>query len=123
MQTITRSERKVLRRLADVAYARELGQELTRLEAGFGEWRAGRLSPFALSDLIHRFHDGDARDLYAMYTRSHPEQIVARALAAGLLAPDEVPGDCGSKLAASVEFFRQEIALESQGVGSSAPEQ
>ena len=88
----------------------------------FGEWRAGRLSPFALNERIHRFHDSDARELYSMYTRSHPEQGVARALALGLLAPEEIPGECAMKLAESVEFFRREIGLESRAGDSSAPQ-
>jgi len=122
METITRSERKVLLRLAELAYGRELGQELARLEAAFAEWRTGRLSPFTLTDLIHRFHDDDARDLFAIYTRGRPEQTVARGLALGLLAPEEVPAEARGKLELAVEYYRQEIALESPPVDNGALE-
>jgi hypothetical protein len=65
MEPITRREGKDLRRLAGVvAYDRELARELTRLEASFSEWLAGRLTPHDVSAAIHAFHDGVARDLW-----------------------------------------------------------
>lgn len=63
MEQFTRAERKELRRLAGLAYERELAHELTTIEAAFRAWRAGELSPFDLSDRIHAFHNGVARDL------------------------------------------------------------
>ncbi len=81
----TKAERRQLRELAGLAGDRELGAELARLEASFAEWRAGRISPYELSDRIHKFHQGPARDLYVLYTRVHPDTLVARAVAYDLL--------------------------------------
>src|ERR1700730_1190913 len=55
--------RRRLRELAGQAYARELGAELTKLEADFARWRSGEIDPVELSDRIHRFHNGRGRGL------------------------------------------------------------
>jgi hypothetical protein len=103
----TRAERRQLRELAGLAWDRELGAELAELEAAFGEWRAGDISPHELSDRIHRFHNGAARDLYVLYTmRSHPSELVARAVAAGVLSENDVPAELLAALASAVEFYR-----------------
>lgn len=110
MDAITRSERKLLRRLAGVAYERELGRELDSLFAAFHEWKAKQSSAHDLSAAIHEFHDGVARDLYVMYGRFDPLQTVPRAVAAGLLAEDDIPAEILTKLAKTVEFYRSELS-------------
>ena len=105
-EPITRTERRHLRDLAGSAYARELSRELARLDAAFGAWRGGRLSPYELSDRIHRFHDGVARDLHGLYTRIDPTATVARAVALGFLATAEVPATLLAKLSPAIEFYR-----------------
>ncbi len=59
----TKSERKELRRLAGLAYERELAKALEALEESFGQWRKKKISAFELSDCIHKFHNGTARNL------------------------------------------------------------
>jgi len=108
MEPITRRESKDLRRLADIAYDRELGRELTRLETSFTEWRAGRVNAHDVSAAIHAFHDGIARDLWVLYNRMDPSSTVPRAVAAGLLAEHEVPAPLLSKLQNALEFYRLE---------------
>lgn len=102
----TRSEWGRLRELAALAWERELGAELARLEEAFGAWRAGALSPHALSDQIHRFHQGPSRALYGIYTRLHPTHLVARAIVAGLLAAPEVPGELVAKLSPAITYYQ-----------------
>jgi hypothetical protein len=103
----TRAERRQLRELAGLAWDRERGAELAELEAAFRQWRAGELSPHELSDRIHRFHNGAARELYVLYTsRIHPSQLVARAVAADILAESEVPAELLPALASAIEFYR-----------------
>ena len=108
MEPLTRRESKDLRRLAGIAYDRELGRELTRLETSFTEWRAGRLNAHGLSAAIHTFHDGVARDLWVLYNRRHPSSTVPRAIAAGLLAEHEVPTALLAKLQNALEYYRLE---------------
>jgi hypothetical protein len=108
MEPITRRDSKHLRQLAGIAYDRELSRELTRLEASFTEWRAGRLNPHDLSAAIHAFHDGAARDLWVLYNRGDPSSTVPRAVADGLLAENEVPAALLAKLENALEYYRHE---------------
>ena len=108
MEPITRRERKSLRELAHLAYDRELGRELARVEAAFAEWHAGRLDPHGVSAAIHAFHDGVARDLWVLYNRIHPSSTVPRAVATGLLTEDEIPPALLAKLQNAVEFYREQ---------------
>jgi hypothetical protein len=112
----TRSEFRQLRELAARAWDRELGAELATLESAFAEWRAGTQSPHALSDRIHEFHDGAARDLYSRYTRIHPSQLVARAVASSVIQEREVSAELLAKLASAITFYRTgwPVGLEEQ---------
>ena len=110
MESITKHEHKQLRRLAGVAYGRELSRALAELDVAFGEWKAGRMSPHELSDAVHRFHDGVARDLYGLYTRLDPAHTVARALAIKLLAAEEVAPDLRGKIGPRIEFYASDAA-------------
>ena len=66
------------------------------------------MDAFALSDAIHTFHDGAARDLYVFYTRGRPEMQVARAVAHGVLQRDEVPPPILDELKSFIEFFQED---------------
>jgi len=110
MEPITRRESKDLRRLAGIAYDRELGRELARLETSFADWRAGRLSSHDVSGAIHAFHDGVARDLWVLYNRIDPSSTVPRAVVAGLLAESEVPAALLAKLQNALEYYRYEAS-------------
>ena len=105
MESFTKSERKQLRTLAGIAYERELAAALAQLDGRFADWRAGKLSPFELSDALHQFHNGISRDLYSFYG-GNPAICVAHGLAAGVLPAAEVPGDLAAKLRSLVEFYR-----------------
>ena len=91
MSNVTKRTRKMLRELAGVAYERELTTRLEGLAEEFDAWRAGRLSPWDLENAIHRFHNGDARDLWKKYDRLGPEESVSAAVVDGLLQLSEVP--------------------------------
>jgi hypothetical protein len=110
VDSISRNEGKLLRRLAGVAYERELACELDRLSAAFDNWKAKGLSAHDVSAAIHEFHNGVARDLYVLYNRIDPSQTVPRAVAAGLLAEHEVPTELLLKLARTLDFHRSESA-------------
>jgi hypothetical protein len=115
MEPFSRSERRQLRELVGLAYERELGGELGRLEATFREWRAGQRSPHEVSAAIHAFHDGVARELYGLYTHADAAPVVARAIAIGLLGEGEVPAELRERLRGAVEFYRGRTAAEGAG--------
>ena len=101
-------KRKILRELAGIAYERELRKALLDLHDQFHGWLKDRMDAFALSDAIHTFHDGAARDLYVFYTRGRPEMQVARAVAHGVLQRDEVPPPILDELKSFIEFFQED---------------
>ncbi len=105
MDSFGKAQRKELRRLAGLAYERELGTALVALEAHFREWHAGRLDVHQLSDAIHEFHNGVARDLYVTYTRLEPQVAVAQAVARKVLRDDEVPPTLREALQALITFY------------------
>jgi hypothetical protein len=89
LQDLTAAQRKRVRELAAVAYDRELGRELALLEGEFARWRQGELDVFGLSDRIHRFHDGKARQLFGVYGPDNAALAVASAIRRGLLTEVE----------------------------------
>ena len=89
----TKSERKELRRLAGLAYERELAKALKSLEGKFKQWRTKKITVFDLNDFIHEFHNGIARDLWSFYTHGNSGMIVAHAITKGIILKTEVaPG-------------------------------
>jgi hypothetical protein len=102
-----KAQRKELRRLASLAYERELGAALAALETHFREWHAGSCDVHQLSDMIHQFHNGIARDLFVTYTRLEPRLAVAQAVARKVLRDDEVPATLREALHTLIAFYEE----------------
>jgi hypothetical protein len=107
VDSFEKAQRKELRRLAGVAYERELGTALAGLEAQFQEWHAGKLNVHELSNAIHQFHNGVARDLYVTYTRLEPRIAVAQAVARKILRDDEVPPGLREALQSLITLYEE----------------
>jgi hypothetical protein len=105
----SKAARRKLRELAGVAYARELGAELVKLEAEFSRWRGGEIDPFELSDRIHRFHEGKSQQLFVFYDGRNARVSVARAIAEGILERAEVPADLLGRPTAQHQIIRESI--------------
>ncbi|HEX6902614.1 MAG TPA: hypothetical protein VF789_23040 [Thermoanaerobaculia bacterium] len=104
----TKANRRKLRELAGMAYTRELGRELSKVEDDFARWRRGEIDPFELSDRIHRFHDGPSRDLYVRYHRVPPAQMVSYAVANEILQREEISSDLLEALESLIDFFEMQ---------------
>lgn len=85
----TKNERKELRKLAGLAYERELAKALELLEGNFRQWKENKITAFELSDLIHQFHNGISRDLWSFYTSGYNEMIVSQAITNGIISKAE----------------------------------
>src|SRR2546425_9754607 len=107
MDSFGKAQRKELRRLTMVAYERQLGTALAALEVLFGEWHSGKIDVHELSDSIHQFHNGVARDLYVTYTRLEPWVAVAQAVARKTLRDDEVPPTLRDALQSLIAFYEE----------------
>lgn len=89
----TKSERKELRRLAGLSYERELANALESLEEDFKRWRKNKITVFEMNEIIHKFHNGIARDLWSFYTTRHTELNVKHAITEGIILETEIsPG-------------------------------
>lgn len=86
----TKLEKKELRMLAELAYERELAKALELVEENFRQWRKNKITAFELSDLIHKFHNGIARDLWSFYTTGYTELSVKHAITEGIILNTEV---------------------------------
>lgn len=108
--TTPKATRKKLRALTQVAYERELSRALAALETEFKHWREGQLDAFELSQRVHTFHDGAARDLYKLYVLGEPELAVARALELGFVSEAETDADVLEAVARLRAFLRERSA-------------
>jgi hypothetical protein len=103
---ITKGEQARLRQLAGRAWEAELNAELQVLYDAFAQWADKALSAFELSDLIHAFHNGSARDLYGRYASLDARLTVSRAVALGILGEQDLGPDLMKKLAGEIDVFR-----------------
>ncbi len=103
---ITKSERALLRQLAQEAWEAELDDSLEQLFEEFSRWADNGMSAFELSDKIHEFHNGASRELYSRYTGLDPATVVARAIAMGVLEDVILGETLRVKLNDKIEFFR-----------------
>jgi len=94
----TKSERKELRRLTGLAYERELAKALKSLEKDFRRWKGNKITAYELSDLIHKFHNGIARDLWSFYTTGHVELSAKHAITKGVILKNEISAGILEKL-------------------------
>ena len=107
---IPKRVKRLLRKYASAAHEEELRRALLPLAEAFKRWEHGGLDSGALSDLIHRFHQGPARELFLRYNTSNLVAPVAYAIAAGIVDRTAVPGELLEHLTGMIEFYEKELA-------------
>lgn len=105
MDQIPKPIKRALRELAGRAHEIELSRALAALHAEFGRWQQGDVNAFDLSEAIHRFHHGRARELFSMYTQGHPTAAVAHAIHSGILDRGQVAPDVLKYLEGALGFY------------------
>ena len=108
MDQIPKDIKQALRNLVRRAYEIELGRALASLQAQFGQWTAGEISAFDLSEEIHRFHQGPARELYVRYSEAPATLAVAHAIETGILDRTQVAPDVLAHLARALSFYESQ---------------
>ncbi len=95
MKSLSKSARKTLQKWNAIAYERELSIELRKLSKYFEQFERGQISPFEVSEAIHKFHDGIARELYGTYalSREIDHILVSNAVSNGILSREELPAE------------------------------
>ncbi|GEP57174.1 hypothetical protein [Reyranella soli] len=107
MPDIPKRLKRLLREYAARAHEAELHQALVPLAEAFKRWERGELDSFELNDLIHRFHQGDSREVYVRYISRDHEPALAHAIATGLIDRTAMPGGLLDHLARLIELFEQ----------------
>lgn len=108
MDQIPKRIKRTLRALAGAAHEEELRRSLVPLWEAFQRWEHGDLPSGELSDLIHRFHQGPARDLWVRYNSRMLETVVAYAIVAGVLDRTKVAPEVLDFLARPIQFYESE---------------
>ncbi len=108
MADIPKRVKRLLRECAAAAHEEELRRALLPIAEAFKRWEQGELGSGDLSELIHRFHQGPARDLYLRYDTTHLEAPVAYAIATGVLDREAVPAEVLNHVAGMIQFYESE---------------
>jgi len=102
--------KRLLREHAAVAHEEELRRALVPVAEAFKRWERAELDSGELSEIIHKFHQGPARDLWVRYNTAHLEMAVAFAITTGLLSRDTIPAELLDHLAGPLRFYAEEQA-------------
>jgi hypothetical protein len=100
--------KRLLREYAGVAHEEELRRALVPVAEAFKRWERGELDSAELTEIIHRFHQGPARDLFDRYNTPNLEMTVAYAIAAGILDRGTIPAELLDHLAGALRFYESE---------------
>jgi hypothetical protein len=100
--------KRALRDVATEAYEEELRRALLPLADAFEKWRAGQLDSGGLTALVHKFHDGAARDLFKKYNYGPLHLAVAEAIVSGALDRSRVPQELLEALERAIAFYEEQ---------------
>ena len=106
----TRRIKSQVRELAEQLHEMELTAALRALANSFKQWEAGEVDSFDLKDLIHRFHQGPARELYVRYDTRNAEANVAYAIVKGTLDPATVAPEILTELERWISYMKRQAA-------------
>ena len=103
--------KRLLREHGGQAHEEELRRALVPVAEAFKRWEHGELGSAELSDIIHRFHQGPARELFGRYNdTSYLELAVADAITVGVLDRQTVPAELLDHLARALAFYERQQA-------------
>ena len=108
------SRKKKVRQLADIAWDRELRDEIRGIATAINEMKDGSLSAFDVNDRIHKFQNGVSRDSYKEYPQLLPWSGVCRAYVECVLTDDDLV-DASDELRGGIgEFVASLAKLEAE---------
>src|SRR3989442_12342541 len=97
--------KRLLREYAAVAHEEELRRALLPVAEAFKRWEREELDSGELSEIIHKFHQGPARDLWVRYNTAHLEMAGAFAVTTGPVGREEMPPELLGHLARAATLF------------------
>lgn len=102
--------KRLVREYAAAAHEEDLRRALLPVAEAFKRWECKELESGELSEIIHKFHQGPARDLWGRYNTAPLEMAVAFAITTGVLSRDGIPAELLDHLAGSLRFYEEERA-------------
>ncbi len=100
--------RRALRELAGAGHEAALRQALKPVADALDRMRRGEISPVEVSEIIHEFHQGAARWIWASHASLDPAQLVARGVASGVLPRERVPADILAALEPKILVYQDD---------------
>jgi hypothetical protein len=101
--------RKLIREFIPFCYEAELRKALTPLSEAFEQWKNGNLSSFDISEMIHEFHQGAAREIWKRYNNNPFVDIsIAWAIVDGIVKSDQFPPELIETLKDAFDFCEQQ---------------
>ena len=108
MADVPKRIKRLLREYSAAAHEEELRRALLPISEAFGRWASAELGSGELSEIIHRFHEGPARELWVRYNTPHLEIPVAFAITTGVLGRETIPAELLEHLAGALRFYEEE---------------
>ena len=68
---------------------------------------AGKCDAFAVSEIIHQFHQKPARDLWVQYNQMEKDFSVSAALLDNIISPEEIPVEVRQSFVERAEMLRK----------------
>lgn len=107
MDEASKKIKQELERLNNLAYERNIEGELSKLDEAFQRWRGKKLTSFELTEAIHSFHKGPAKELYVQYQGASLNSIrVASAIVDNLIKESEVSPEVMKAIANQIRVLR-----------------
>ena len=110
MADTPKAVRRLLREHAAQAHEDELRRALVPVGEAFKRWERSELGSGELSDIIHHFHQGPARDLFGRYNNPYMDLVVAYAITVGVLDRQTIPAELLDHLARALAFCESQQA-------------
>jgi hypothetical protein len=108
MQPVPKRLRRLVQEWAGVAHDRELSQALLELRGHFDRWQRGEMLPSELNELVHKYHQGPAREIWKHYATNPLEPAIGFCIATGILRRDELPPELCDHVAGWIQFYESE---------------
>jgi hypothetical protein len=108
MEQVPKQLKRLVREWAGIAHERELSRALLELRKHFDRWQRGEIVASELNDLIHKYHEGPAREVWKHYATNRLEPAIGFCIASGILRRDELPPELSAHVAGWIQFYESE---------------
>ena len=98
--SFSKKQKRILRELAVECHEWHLRTFLENLYEDFQKWGGYSIGALELTERIHKFHDGPARDLYKIYVLAPPELAICFAINNSVISFDAIDPEISEEIRA-----------------------